>query len=136
MGLVSNLATLSTFLGTFNNNVCSLFRRVLFENMPSDLPLVDAKLISLKLTEEHKYTVHSPGRHAALLMPLYPSTVSKLLQLTPAVILAQGKRMQSALEYIHSKNYVHMDVKVCSCLWHWSTLPNDTFSIASMHAGR
>lgn len=103
--------------------------------MPLALPLVAAKLIALKLTEEHTSTGHPPGRYAALLMPLYPSTVSRLLQLTPAVILAQGKRMQLALEYIHSKNYVHMDVKVCACLWHWASLPYVALKCC-LHAGR
>jgi hypothetical protein len=85
--------------------------------MPADVPLVAAKLITLELTEEHASTGRAPGRHAALEMPLYPSTVARLLQLTPAVILAQGRRMQLALEYMHSKNYVHMDVKVRRCVW-------------------
>lgn len=71
-----------------------------------------AKLITLELKKEHASTGHVPGCHAALVMPLYPCTVAKLLKVPPKVVLAQGKRMQQALVYMHSKNYVHMDVKV------------------------
>jgi serine/threonine protein kinase len=99
------------------------------------VPLVAASLISLNLREEHASTGHLPGRYAALQMPLYPSTVSKLLQLTPAVILAQGKRMLTALEYIHSKNYVHMDVKVCPCVWHLASLLSVSLKCC-LHVGR
>ena len=80
------------------------------------MPLVEAKLITLELTEKHSSTGRSPGRHAALVMPYYASTVAKLLELSPSVILMYGRRIRLSLEYMHSKNYVHMDVKVCSAV--------------------
>lgn len=45
-------------------------------------------------------------------MPVYASTVAKLLELQPSVLLEQGKRIQRALDYVHSRGFVHMDVKV------------------------
>ena len=88
--------------------------RSLYTDKPKSVPLVEAELITLQLTAAHAFTARSPGEHVALLMPKYAGSVVMLMQLPPAVILAQGKRMQAALEYVHSRGYVHMDVKVCT----------------------
>ena len=86
--------------------------RALYRDVPDDVPLVAAELVTLELTTEHKSTGHLPGQHAALVMPVYASTVAKLLELPPCVLLEQGKRIKVALDYMHSRHYVHMDVKV------------------------
>lgn len=80
--------------------------------MPEGTPLVAAELVTLQLTSDHKTTGRQPGLHAALVMPVYASIVAKLLELQPSVLLEQGKRIQRALDYVHSRGFVHMDVKV------------------------
>lgn len=47
-------------------------------------------------------------------MPQYCGSVATQLQLSEAAIATGGARMVRALEHIHSKGLVHMDVKVCS----------------------
>ena len=86
--------------------------RALYSDKPERVPLVEAELIFVELTSSHSSTGRPPGRHAALVMPVYADTVAKLLRVGPAVILAQGKRIQAALEFVHSRGFVHMDVKV------------------------
>jgi hypothetical protein len=86
--------------------------RALYWNVPEGTPLVAAEVVTLELTEDHKSTGRQPGPHAALVMPVYASTVARLLGLQPSVLLEQGKRIQGALEYVHSRGYVHLDVKV------------------------
>lgn len=39
-----------------------------------------------------------------------------MLPLTPWAVLAGGRRMATALEWIHGKGYTHMDVKADNVL--------------------
>lgn len=63
--------------------------RALYQNMPEGTPLVAAELVTLRLTEDHKSTGRLPGLYAALVMPVYASTVAKMLTLQPSVLLEQ-----------------------------------------------
>ena len=44
-------------------------------------------------------------------MPRYASSLAKSLPFSASVLLNGGRRIQKALEYMHSKGFVHMDVK-------------------------
>lgn len=92
---------------------CACVRK-LYRDLPEGMPLVAAELVTLQLTSQHESTGRQPGVYAALVMPVYVSTVAKLLQLQPSVLLEQGKRIQRALEFMHKCGLVHMDIKV----WH------------------
>ncbi len=76
------------------------------------MPLVEAELLTLELRSVHAIMARAPGTHACLVMPRYASTVAQLQALQPQAILAGGRRMVQALEYMHGKGLVHMDVKV------------------------
>ena len=45
-------------------------------------------------------------------MPWYAKSLARHAQLEPEVILSNGLRMVQALEYIHGRDWLHMDVKV------------------------
>ena len=47
-------------------------------------------------------------------MPQYCGSVAAQLQMSEAAIEAGGQRMLHALDHMHSKKMVHMDVKVVS----------------------
>lgn len=64
-----------------------------------------------------------PGRYSALLMPPYVCCLSKAMKSFDAsVLIAGGRRIQRALEYVHSKGYVHMDVKTDNIFIDWKGL--------------
>jgi hypothetical protein len=79
----------------------------------SDHFLVPCELLELRLDASHSSTGRGPGVYAALVMPRYLSSVARMSP-GPDVsgIVLGGGRMIQALEYIHSKGLVHMDVKV------------------------
>ncbi|EFJ49154.1 hypothetical protein VOLCADRAFT_104361 [Volvox carteri f. nagariensis] len=86
--------------------------RALMESKPASVPLVPAHILTFKLGAEHKSTVNRvPGLYAALCMPRYVSSLVKMVPLPAAAVLAGGRRMAAALEWIHQKEYTHMDVK-------------------------
>ena len=62
-------------------------------------------------------------------MPQYCGSVAAQVQMSEAAIEAGAQRMLHALEYVHSKGLVHMDVKVQSLLPHHVKV-----SILLMHA--
>lgn len=82
------------------------------------IPVLQAELISLYLSADHRSARHGPGNYAAIVMPQYCGSVAAQLQMSEAAIEAGGRRMVQALEHMHSKNLVHMDVKVQSVLLH------------------
>ena len=86
--------------------------RELTSDQPDGLPLVEMELIRFDLTDDHNSLGRSPGRYYALVMPVYATTLAKLVHAPPRVVLAQGRRMVQALDHIHKRGYVHMDVKV------------------------
>jgi hypothetical protein len=76
------------------------------------MPLVDAKLITLNLTgDDGRTTRHGPATYEALVMPQYCRVVSDLPQLEQGVIAEGAARLVQAVEYIHAKELVHMDIK-------------------------
>ncbi len=54
---------------------------------------------------------HSPDEIQAIVMPKYLGTVSQSAGFFPATILQQGHEILRALQFIHTCNLVHMDVK-------------------------
>ncbi|EFJ43027.1 hypothetical protein VOLCADRAFT_96771 [Volvox carteri f. nagariensis] len=86
--------------------------RALIESKPASVPLVPARVITFKLGAEHMSNVDRvPGLYAALCMPRYVSSLALMVPLPAAAVLAGGRRMAAALEWIHEKEYTHMDVK-------------------------
>lgn len=67
-------------------------------------PLVPCEYVSVQLPNKDEHTT-------ALTMPHYPTALSYIAQLKPNIILKGGKRMEEALNALHSTNNVHMDVK-------------------------
>lgn len=80
------------------------------------VPVVQAELITLHLSADHRSTGHGPGKYAAIVMPQYCGSVAAQVQMSEAAIEAGAQRMLCALEYVHSKELVHMDVKVQNLL--------------------
>ncbi|KAL0056155.1 hypothetical protein WJX82_008246 [Trebouxia sp. C0006] len=75
------------------------------------VPVVKAEVITLHLSANHHSTGHGPGKYAAIVMPQYCGSVATQVQISEAAIEAGAQRMLRALEYVHSKGLVHMDVK-------------------------
>lgn len=89
--------------------------RALCHGKPATVPLVDAKVITFTLGKEHASTHgRCPGVYAAIQMQYYISTVARLPPAYLQEIPAMMERMVEALEWIHRKGFVHMDVKVRS----------------------
>ncbi len=82
------------------------------------VPVVKAEVITLHLSANHHSTGHGPGKYAAIVMPQYCGSVATQVQMSEAAIEAGAQRMLRALEYVHSKGLVHMDVKVQNLLPH------------------
>jgi hypothetical protein len=80
--------------------------------MPSDVPLVPSKLVLMDLGEGHSDLRRSPGTYAALVMPKYVDTLASALRMSNEALLRGMKRMVKALDWIHDRDYVHMDFKV------------------------
>jgi hypothetical protein len=78
------------------------------------VPVVQAEVITLHLTAEHVSVGHRSGVYSAIVIPQYCGSVATQLQLSEAAVATGGARMVRALEHIHSKGLVHIDVKVCS----------------------
>ncbi|CAF1327012.1 unnamed protein product [Didymodactylos carnosus] len=51
------------------------------------------------------------GVFRSLIMPHYCRPLANLPQLSEHIIYSNAKRIKEALEYVHSQNIVHMDVK-------------------------
>ena len=51
------------------------------------------------------------GRNNVLIMPWYQATLNKYPSTCLSWIDVEGRRIMSALEYIHSQKFVHSDVK-------------------------
>lgn len=86
--------------------------RILCTNMPVEMPLVPGQLRSLTLSQEHSGLGHLPGTHTVLVMPAYFGTLDPALYMSDEVLAREMRRMVQALDWVHSKGYVHMDVKV------------------------
>lgn len=97
--------------------------RDLMTDKPDDVALAETTLVCIDLTQQHSSTGRGRGRYCALIMPQYVTTLAKLLHTPAEKVLVQGQRMREALQFIHSRGYVHMDVKVggpqhgCITLW-------------------
>lgn len=81
--------------------------------MGQAVPIVKYKVHSLQVTSETSRMVGwGPGLYSVLRMPHYATSLAKMVQLKHSAILQGGRRMQAALEHVHVRGYVHMDVKV------------------------
>ena len=76
------------------------------------VPVVRAELITLHLSADHGSTGRGPGKYAAIVMPHYCGSAAAQVQMSEAAIESGARRMLRALAYVHSKELVHMDVKV------------------------
>ncbi|GIL71846.1 hypothetical protein Vretimale_670 [Volvox reticuliferus] len=86
--------------------------RVLMESKPAAVPLVPVRIVTFEIGIDHVSVVgRAPGLYAALCMPRYVSSLTSMVPLPAAAVLAGGRRMVAALEWIHGKKYIHMDVK-------------------------
>ncbi len=82
---------------------------------PEGVPIVNTSVLELIVPANPDKTssIHPPGTYHALKMTRYVYSLGQLSEsLSPEAVLAGVRRMVSALEWIHSIGFVHMDVKV------------------------
>lgn len=126
----------SSFLRAMDANGCPRIVQLLNRNVPLDssqqpggaeaaavlrvcditalceaVPIVQAEVISLHLSADDRSMGHGPRNYAAIVMQQHYHN-------SEAAVEAGGQRMLRALEHMHSKNLVHMDVKVQTALAH------------------
>jgi len=74
--------------------------------------LVTAEVITIDIPhQEAHHTGGNGGQVVALVMPKYQATVATSPRFFPDTILNEGKRILIALQFIHSRGLVHMDIK-------------------------
>lgn len=71
--------------------------------------LVSGQIIDIDLA--HIHPTAAKTKFLAFLMPKYSGVLEAMTNLTNDVLLRGLKQMVSAVEYIHSHKYVHMDIK-------------------------
>ena len=76
------------------------------------VPVVSGEVLELQLPSPFaRTTKHGPGVYPALVMPRYSCVVSDL-PLVPEHAIARGAaRLVQAIEFMHEKELVHMDIK-------------------------
>lgn len=74
--------------------------------------IVPMQHAEVAIDEETARRVHCRnGNNDVLIMPWYTTTLDKLPSGDLLFIAQEGRRLFSALEYLHSQSYVHLDVK-------------------------
>lgn len=112
---------------TFEESAC----RQLCVGKPEDVPLVEAEVLTSRADHQTAATAcHGPGLYTAILMPYHPTALVLMAPLPLCALLAGVKRMVVALEYIHAKGFVHMDVKVSLACLHNAILLDDIPGVA------
>uniref|UniRef100_A0A7S0RS10 Protein kinase domain-containing protein n=1 Tax=Chlamydomonas leiostraca TaxID=1034604 RepID=A0A7S0RS10_9CHLO len=90
--------------------------QVLGLGQPS-VPLVPSEVVTVNVHPEGTASLGTGvGQRTALKMGWYVGSLLVLPQLNEALIAAGGRRMCTALSYMHAKNLVHMDVKPANIL--------------------
>jgi len=78
-------------------------------------PIEVRAVTALDLREEHegfiKAKVVELSKSQALLMPMYLGSLGEYPAVSTRIIFREGKRLYSALQYMHKRNWVHLDVK-------------------------
>lgn len=91
----------------FEGAVCSLL-----DLAHTTLPLVQSEVVDVVIPGTSvKEVGMAAGKYHAIVMPRFAITLAETAQLSVDCVLSGGVRMKEALDYIHSHNLVHMDVK-------------------------
>ena len=77
------------------------------------VPIIQVAVIEINVPQEHDtLTGRLSGVYAALLMPRYVGSLEVQIAGDEQELLRGMKQMVQAIDFVHSKSYVHMDVKV------------------------
>ena len=87
-----------------------------YDAPPSEVYLLNCSSTTLNHVDSQESNIlnRAPGSYQALVMPRYATTVAELPQLTETAIVAGILRLKTAVDYVHSKGLVHMDVKAAN----------------------
>lgn len=85
--------------------------KALMEGMPHGVRLVPTEAHKLHLDPKQTRAQHACRVYDVLVMPRFTFSLAVSMELMPDIILAEGRKLEDAIEYIHKKGYVHMDVK-------------------------
>ena len=80
-------------------------------NEPSNLALVPCRVEIVDVPKEFELQSRQRGTFNALVMPRYLQSLAKSPELSEEHLVIQFSRLVEALDYVHRKDYVHMDVK-------------------------
>ena len=95
-------------------NICeSLQLRGFSEETQTATGMINGSLIDILHHDTSDVAAfgRAPGHFKALVMPRYVCTLAQLPQLHDDALATGGEAMCAALDYVHSKSLVHMDVK-------------------------
>lgn len=81
------------------------------DNQRSELALVHCTVRNVEVPKEFAKQSGQAGNLDALVMPRYLQSLAKSPHLFEEHLVVQGVRLVKALDYMHGKGYVHMDVK-------------------------
>ena len=76
-----------------------------------EIALVPCEVVTVFVPLEFASRSRITGEHSALLMPRFITSLVYNTACNVGVVVREGRRMVEALRYIHSRGYVHMDVK-------------------------
>jgi len=75
------------------------------------VPTVNASITIPEIPEAMLTAGSCSGSFNCLIMPRFVTNVAEAPKFNFATLINQGKQLESALEFMHSKNVVHLDVK-------------------------
>jgi len=101
--------------------LCELLDLGPWDALPHEHFLVRASAVEMKVDAGEAGIFRRTGPCWAILMPRYSATLAEAGQLPLAMITAGVNRLLSALEFIHSRGFVHCDVKSANVLYNFAS---------------